>query len=950
MTARFSPKRRRRDRITARDTLALAGFFLSGFAALVYEICWIRKATLVFGSTTHALSTVLAIFFLGFALGCYFFGKFATRTSRPLLWFAALEIALGLFAIASPWVFQFIDHAYGWAHHMEGGNFTRVTAKLALIMVSLLFPTVCMGGTLPLFCRQYVRETSRIASAVGSLYALNTVGACLGCWAAGMVLIPSIGVNRSIQLAAALNLITGLAVAKLGLTCPISSPKTAQKQLDVVPTSATLIRIVVFATFFVVGFVSIGNEVLWTRFLSLLVRTTVHTYTITLTVVLAGLVIGSLIASRLFDRSLGNATTFGLLQTAASLAVLTSMLLPPHIWQRLGDGIHVYLLLLLPAAILSGMTFPLAVRLVSTQPELVSLSVGRLVAINTLGGIFGSTLMGFVVLPGWGLKVSLLLSTGVGLLTGMAVWFLMGRMALWRRAAVGGVLLLVWFLIPPLMKTQLPASWLAPPAQLVDFREGLMSHVAVVRTEQSTHLEIDRWWQGDDRKNHQIMAAHLPMLVKPKAQSVLVVGVGTGQTLNRFLMHDIRRLDCVEIEPAVFPMVQAHFDSAWMEDPRVRIIDDDGRNFVAHTRNTYDIISLELGQVFRPGVASFYTAEFYQRAAERLAPGGVVCQFVPTPFFRPTEFRRVVETFRESFPHCTLWYNTAELLLIGTISTPIELDEVWASRTLSRPAIRKDLAYSHWGGSEQWLSRLPILLGCFLAGPQELEALGNSSPLYRDDRPELEYAASRVSFDEINEIANVQILRQHLGDVVSVYNGKLSASDVELIRAARERNLDDMVAGGYLRRIEALRVANDYEQIVRTLAEALRWNPNNARANRMMGDALVSLNRFDPSRAYYRRALQMRPGDGMAHRGFAVALHRLGNLQDALSHYQTALSLRPGDAELHNNLGAVMAQTGKLEQALQSFQRAVELDPDNSDAKANLDRARRAIQLQSDTP
>src|SRR4029450_12468039 len=100
-----------------------------------------------------------------------------------------------------------------------------------------------------------------------------------------------------------------------------------------------------------------------------------------------------------------------------------------------------------------------------------------------------------------------------------------------------------------------------------------------------------------NRRSHQAIAAHVPMLLHPNPRAVLLVGAGAGQTPAAFLVHPIERLDCARLEPAVFDVIRAHFDSAWMNDTRTTLLAEDGRSYLAHSTARYDVISLELGQI-----------------------------------------------------------------------------------------------------------------------------------------------------------------------------------------------------------------------------------------------------------------------------------------------------------------------------------------------------------------
>jgi SAM-dependent methyltransferase len=389
-------------------------------------------------------------------------------------------------------------------------------------------------------------------------------------------------------------------------------------------------------------------------------------------------------------------------------------------------------------------------------------------------------------------------------------------------------------------------------------------------------LEIDRLWQGSDRKNQQTLAAHVPMLLHPRPRRVLVVGAGTGQTASRFLMHDVERLDCVDIEPAVFDMVRDYFDSAWMDDERVRLIREDGRNYLAHTRERYDVISIEVGQISRPGVPLFYTAEFYQRARQRLRPGGFLSQFVPTPFFTPEQFRAVLATFLEAFPQSFLWYNRSELLVIGANAAELRLDGARLELLSQEGPVGRDLRFEFWGGPQHSLHQRTVFLASFLTGPRGLAALAAGAPLYRDDRPVLDYATSDVPREETREIPIAALLRGHLDPVEDVIHLALGAAERTGIQEVREKNLGDLAAHALLRRASVLSATLSADEAVELLERAVQQNPDNFAANLWLAESLAQRGRFDEARRYYAHALDLRAQDPRASRGLRMVLRRLG--------------------------------------------------------------------------
>jgi spermidine synthase len=915
--------------------------FTSGFAGLVYEVCAIRRCALAFGSTTLAVSTVIAVFFGGLALGSWLLGRLAARVRRPLRTYAILELGVAAAALLTPPAMAWAEALYGHLYRtLPAASVLLPLARLALAACVILPASVLMGGTLPLFARHCVSHAQDVARPVGALYAVNTLGAAAGCAATGFWLLPWLGIQGSFLSGAGLSAAAGLLAAGLRAAAPIAARDARARSRAAPDPSARPRRAAVGAIFFATGFAALGTEILWTRFLALILRNTVYTYTLTLTVVLLGIVLGSLLAAWLFDRRWPRAALFGALQILFGLSALALMLLPAELWRSLQHEISVCLVLMLLPAILSGAAFPLAVRMVLDDPVLVGRDVGTLLALNTSGGLLGALLCGTAALPLLGLHATLLWLSGIAVAAGVLAWMaLHPRSAQRRRALLAAVPAAgLWLGLPAILGTRLPQDHLVERGTLIDHREGRASTVAVVAHEGVRRMEIDRWWQGQDLKNHQIMAAHVPALLHGGPRRVLVIGAGAGQTPMRFLMHGARQLDCVDIEPAVFELLAAHFDSGWMRDPRVRLIREDGRSFIAHGAEIYDIVSIEVGQLFRPGVATFYTADFYRLAAARLDEGGLLVQFLPLPFFTPEEFRGVVATFLQVFPASVLWYNTSELLLIGAKGPPPALPPERLRTLRDDPAIHEDLRYSHWGGPGQWLNQPGPFLAGFLCGPPGLAAMSRGGAIYRDDHPVLEYATSTAQPQDAREVALLDLLRAHLDAVESIAPQGLAGAMAVAIEDMRRRNLGDIAAAAFLRQEEILGPGLTPAQRLALFAEALRRNPMNVVANRRMANGLVLAGQVAAAEPFFRAALDVSDADALAHKGLGFVLIQTGRPADAVPHLRAAIASGAEDATAHNYLGVALAQGGDLASARRAFQRALELDPADADARQNLER------------
>lgn len=923
-------------------------FLCSGAAGLIDEVVWIRKASLVFGSTTFAVSTVLAVFFGGLALGSELAGRLIQRVRRPLRTYALLELLLAALALLSLPAFGWLDAPYGALYRALGGGegtgdpVLLILARLLLTAVVLLPPTTAMGATLPLMVRRFVTADRDLSARVGFLYGLNTLGAAAGTLAAGFVLLPGLGMQGSIGVAAGLNVLAGglaLAVTRRE-TAPAARPAPA----TAAPAPADRRRIVVVASLFLLtGLTALAAEVVWTRFLSLLIRNSVTTYVLALAVVLIGIVLGSWLAARLWDRRPPLAASFATLQAGAGLILLATTGLPPGVWLGLGGGLAPFALLMLPPAILSGASFPLAVKLAARGGDDAARAVGRLAALNTLGGILGSLAAGFWLLPQLGVAASLRVVTGLSVSAAVLALLLLdrpaGRGARRRRLAAAAAAAAAWLALPQVSSTRLPHDYLRRSGHVLAVCEGYGATLAAVRRDGDRVLLIDRLWQGRDRKNHQIMAAHIPALLHPAPRRVLVIGLGVGQTAGRFLLHDPERVDCVDIEPTLFPFVRAHFPSDWMDDPRVHAVPDDGRTYVAHTDRTYDLISVEVGQVFRPGVDAFYTRGFYRQARARLAPGGLVAQFVPLPFLDEAMFRRVIATFLETFPASALWYNGNELLLIGSADGTVAPRPDRLADAARDPRLRADLAWTHWGGREEYLNDPANLLAGLLCDAAGLRRLAAGAAPLVDDRPDLAYASRGADTGGTPDLALADLVAEHLAPLPPV----LAAGDLARAEAMRRGNLADLRATAVLRQVQARLGSAGFQSTLAGVRRALALHPENRHAQRTMGDVLNLAGRQREAEPWFRRVLARAPDDPEARRGLALSLSQTGRLEEAMTLLRGLLADNPEDAVAHNYLGACLADRGRLPEAAEQFRRAAALDPTDAGVRENLERIERDL-------
>jgi spermidine synthase len=747
------------------------------------------------------------------------------------------------------------------------------------------------------------------------------------------------------------NILIGVVVWRLRISATESAEAIGGKASDkpeagkAVSSGMDSFIIMTYILFFLSGFVVLGNEILWTRYLSLLVQNTVHTYTLTLTVILTGIVLGSFVTSLFLDRVKRRAMLFGLVQMLVGITVLTSIMVPAVWWKGVvgtpdfTTQVLVFVLVLLSPAVLSGMSFPIAIRMVVDRPVLAGVGVGKMTAVNTFGGILGSLGVGFIVLPLFGTQTCLMLTTGISLFIGFIALCVLER-SVKPIVRIGLIALsfVVWLGIPFVTGTRIPQDILGLQYQLVDFREGIGSNLSVIKEDFQLQLHINRMWQGTNKKNQQIMAAHIPMMLHDSPQKVLVIGLGTGQTASRFLMYDVQRLDCVDIEGELLELAEKYFESELTQDSRYQFIVEDGRNYLTHTNEKYDVISVEVGQVFRPGLATFYTADFYMNARRKLNSDGIICQFVPTKFLGRDEFRSVIKTFLEVFPESTLWYNKSEFLLIGYKSKEAQVSFGRLDMLSSDEIISKDLKYAYWGGPDHWLNRREVFLANFLCGPQSLAKMTAGAQVYRDEVPSLEYLSARKL--QRPQEAIVGLIRNYIDPVNLVLSEKPDEQKMALIESIRKQNLRDIIAASLYERGRSLEANPTTQQAgFRLLEEALQWNPDSIRINMRMGNALVELGRVKKGIGYLEKARQINPQNPSVYYNLANAMYKLGRYDDAIQQNRMSLDLQSEPLpEVHNNLAAVLQTQGKYDEAAEHYRLALEIDPGFADSIFNLAR------------
>ena len=766
--------------------LIYALFFLSGLTSLIYEVIWVRKFGLVFGVSTYAVSTVLAAFFAGLALGSYIAGRIIDRTRlHPLTVYGGMEGMVGIYALLLPLFMVAVETTYPVVYTRFGESFTFFTLyRFVIAFVLLVIPTTLMGATLPVLSKLMVDRESVLGLNVGSLYAINTFGAVAGAAGAGFLLIPAFGVPKTTIIAAIGNLI--LAACAFGLSRASAFRQSAPAALEEgsAPSRAIGRRERIILTLaFGTGLAVLALEVVWTRSLVLILGHTTYAFSTMLTAVLVGIALGSAIFARYADRIENRAALVALLLFSGGFcAVLGPGVINrlPFAFLKLSDwaggiwGLVIaaqfvvcFMLVFIPT-FLSGASFPILIRMYSRGAEQVGRTVADVYAMNTLGGIIGSLVGGFVLVRFLGLQPSLTIAALLLMLVGGPLAVIIARP--WSqptRAALAIVMVaavvLLAFVHPRFDTKILFAGW-GPfeggyyvnkevgttvdvtdrySQRLLYHKEGVSSSVDVMETATGDRIisvnaqPVATTYLYDMRALK--MLGHLPVLLHPDPKQVLIIGMGAGVSSGIIASYPaVESVTVVELSGEVPGGARKFADWNFhvLDNPKVKVVINDGANYVKATRKKYDIISSDPIHPFISGNGILYSYEHWKICKEHLKDGGVLAQWLPLYQLSPADFATVIRTFVDAFPNATMWFSGIDTVLIGTKSNlKVDLKRM-AEHMGSAPAVTRDLL-------AMGVHKPADILGWHVAGPDQLDAMGGDAPVNRVEYPVLEFTAPK---------------------------------------------------------------------------------------------------------------------------------------------------------------------------------------------------------------
>jgi len=723
--------------------------FVSGVSALIFETLWLRLSGLVFGNSVWAAALILSSFMAGLALGGFLAASIDVRRRfrRPLRLYAGLELIIALLGctivFAIPLLGEWLRPIFQtlWNH-----DSTLNALRLLLSFLILVVPTTAMGLTLPVLLSDPGLRQRNFARVVSFLYGCNTLGAVVGALVGEAYLIRLFGLRGTAFAAGGLNLVAALVALLLARSrSPIDEKQTSEPHLDATRNNHAVAPWRMFLVSFGSGFVLLSLEVVWFRFLRLYVASSSTAFAVMLAVVLAGIGLGGIAASAAYRRGSRPGASLSPLLLLSSIVTLScyfsfqiSFLPRPDFYLDTWSEIGVLsLILMFPAAFLSGILFPSIAAAIQMGGRDQTKSVGLAILFNTTGAAVGPLLTTFLFLPGMGFQRTLIFCAGAyvflaalaGERTGWSVRHARGLVT-WTLAAAA-LLLIVLF---PRDRDEAHFAHARQPfardgSRLVKKVEGNSDTLQLLRRDllgQPLYYRLltNAFTMSDTRYQNQRymrLFAYLPLTLRPESEDALLICFGCGITADA-LLHDphLKRLDVVDISKEVLDLAQDYVGPNYsnpLRDPRVTTYLQDGRFFLQASSRQYDVITGEPPPPKVAGTVNLYTEEFFRLMNARLKEGGIATFWLPINQLRVEEAKAILRAFHNAFPNASVWANSDyEWIMMGIKGPGRRLKAEEIRRWWEDASARADLARIGVENPEQ----LPAL---FLMDAPEIERL-----------------------------------------------------------------------------------------------------------------------------------------------------------------------------------------------------------------------------------
>jgi spermidine synthase len=928
---------------------------------------------------------IIVVFMGGLGFGSYVGGKVFGKRRASLIPYLLLEIAIGIYVLLSPSLFDLLSHLFTSlaeiVNDRAGLTFVRIVVSLA----ALFLPACLMGATFPAMISGAAPDSpSQRTARIGYLYSINTLGAAVGCFAAGYHLLFEFGVQTTLTCAFVLYVVAALC-ALAANTVAKSKPREAAATPLLAgdnPIVDDHLRRFLFIATFAVGFVALAYEVLLTRLGILYLGNSVSVFPLVLTGFLLGTgisaVLGTWLHGVLRRNTNSSNSLFGFTALAAGAFVLVTPYLLLTDWVFSTDQLARFadsglrnplpiLAIIVAPTILIGALLPIAIRML--QPEergKATREAAKLYALNTAGGLLGAGLANHYLVPLIGIQGALICLASICAAVGVINLLSPGRsFRRWSVAALSTASLAVALTValPKMMDLyagKIAESTRARSAEVRLIHEGRAATVTVLdQSDPKKGTYRDMYLNGVEEASTRYWHTQLfkllgifPVLAHESKESkeVLVIAFGAGITAGSVLASDqVSFLDVVDLNPDVEDINNLFTDvnGDVFHKPRFHFHIDDGRNYLVTSNKRYDVI---LGDSTHPRAYDswiLYTEEFYQAVKEHLLPGGVFAQWVPVlGSMQGDLFRIHLNTFRRVFPNSTFWYvyGSDQAFLLATPKS-FALDAKGLQQKLDQ--------LPEWFRAQEYqIDTVARIAGFFwLDEPAMTRMIGRETRINTDDlhyfdkqsavRPAPpqwrlpRFQASAAPYfvqtqDSLRAaIRDEQMVAQRLAKYGFFHSKR------DLFRAycvmPENGNVRYWMSREFSNRLPDHETFCSKEEI-RGYRAIIAQHPNNVRALNNLAGILSESGQLDEALTLAKKAVAIAPQNGMILDTYGWILFKQKKNRLALDVLKKSASLLPGHPIVLYHLGAAYHATGNANMAREHLQKALSISSNFKEA------------------
>ncbi len=908
------------------NRLFLACFFVSGAAGLIYQVCWVRILSLVFGNTVYAVSMVVAGFLSGLAIGSHYWGKRTDTAKRPLKMYVLMEAGIAISALIVTLLITVLDNAIVSVMTPEsvtGGGW--IIIRYVVVFIILLPPTMLMGGTLPVMGKMVTESLEGVGLSISAIYAFNTYGAMAGSFLSGFLLIPQLGLWGAITIALCLNAAVAAALWFTPEANKVEMPDTEVRVKPAVKpkkvkeqgrretpagTGHSVSRGRALALFALAGFCSMAFEVLWTRGFSVSFKSTVYLFSNLLTVFLLGMALGSWFFGKYLDKLKDPMWLFGLAEVGIGLLGLISIgVLARSVDMAMAirvmfgemtlttDAIVMFIVMAMTfclPTVLMGLAYPLICRVTTKDMGVLGENMGGVYAVGTVGGIVGALVSGFVLIPMLGLQKSIIAVSGVAMVAGFIAILSSSR----RKAAAwvipaSGFSIIITIALTGIFNVDMGLG-LKTGEKLLFTKEDAIGTVKVAQEKNKGPLMLlVNSYQLATSGDVAVRFGHMPLMLKPDTEDVLVISLGSGITSGAVGGHPgVKSIDCVEIVPSLVE-VQRFFEKDnhnITADKRFHLTIWDGGHYVRMTKKKYDLVIADLFQPDSAGEGSLFTLEHFRNVKAALKPGGAMAQWLPMYQLSPDNLKVIMHTFAAAFEHVTVWYGDVNsqqptLLLMGS-SEPFSLRPDKLAAVLEIPAVKRDMIEANDPLS---------FLSFYVMDRSGVMEFAQGAELNTDNRPVIEFTAPRYIWKRReNAVINFKTLIDLRKKVTPLVAG--AESDAEL-RGAIDRYYEARTSLLLGRVDHAMSSYPAEYENYRKAGNIIPREPNLSLAVFDLGYLYYHRRDFQQAAALFQWATQVNTQLPEAYFYLAKSFQQLGMKQEAAKAIQELARLHPEIAE-----------------------------------------------------